>query len=165
MAAHRPLVRYFVCYAHDDAALKQDLLRRLQLRFGVAKHYHFEGWQDGDILPGEGWREEIERALQDCEVGLLLLSFSFLGSEFISTDELPFFVGPTAEKRAVPIALKHVPLDGSIEMRGLENLQLFRDEEGRSFAQLTTDSEKDAFADLLFERLLKIVEKYGVAVS
>src|SRR3954454_12980237 len=43
-------VRYFVSYAHADAALKDRLLRLLGQWFGAARNYVFVPWQDKDIL-------------------------------------------------------------------------------------------------------------------
>jgi internalin A len=46
-------------------------------------------WDDTRIQPGQDWREEIEKALDDARLAILLVSQDFLTSEFISNDELP----------------------------------------------------------------------------
>ena len=102
-------VRYFVCYAHADQKLKDDLLGRLRHFFDSAKDYRFAGWDDGDIELGTDWHEQIQRAIGVCDFGLLLVSPAFLASSYITRNELPHFVAAnpfhlTLQKRAAPIA-------------------------------------------------------------
>jgi WD40 repeat protein len=162
----RPVLRYFVSYAHDDTKLKEDLLERLNRRFVLSTEFRFGGWQDGDILAGENWKAEIERAIERCHFGLLLISHEFLASRFISEEELPHFVATevgdsAARRRAVPVGLKRVPFDGSIDLKGLKELQVFR-HKGRFYAERGAVHTRDAFADALFQQILAIARKHIV---
>jgi WD40 repeat protein len=153
----KPVLRFFVSHAHRDRKLKEDLLGRLATRFSCSTEFCFEGWEDGDILPGDNWRVEIERAIERCHFGLLLVSHEFLASPFITHEELPRFVPEKGQeavawRRAVPVGLKRVPFDGSVDLKGLGELQVFR-HEGRFFAPLRADHTRDAFADDLFQRI------------
>ncbi|MDS4059698.1 MAG: pentapeptide repeat-containing protein, partial [Candidatus Contendobacter sp.] len=160
----KPLIRYFVSYAHQNAKLRKDLLERLQSRLRIAKEYAFEAWQDGDILIGEQWRDQIQQAIVKCHFGLLLVSPEFLGSKFITEKELPHFLPsektPMAWRRAAPVGLKPIAFDGSMDLKGLEALQIFRDQEERFFSERATNNPKDAFADRLFQAILKMVRKH-----
>jgi hypothetical protein len=89
-------VHYFLSYAHEDAGLKDDLLRRLEPLFTIAKNYSFVGWQDGDIRLDEHWHLAIQRAIKNCGFGLLLVSSRFLASRYIGEYELPHFVADDA---------------------------------------------------------------------
>jgi formylglycine-generating enzyme required for sulfatase activity len=46
-------------------------------------------WDDTQVRAGSRWREEIKQALAAARVVVLLVSPSFLASEFIANDELP----------------------------------------------------------------------------
>lgn len=45
-------------------------------------------WSDGQIIPGQEWAPEIIRQLDEADIILLLITSSFLGSEFIGRVEL-----------------------------------------------------------------------------
>lgn len=162
----RPVLSYFVSYARGDTALKEDLLERLERRFDLSTEFHFEGWHDGDILVGEDWKAEIERAIERCHFGLLLISHEFLASRFISEEELPHFVatdpGDSAARRlAVPVELKDISFDDSINLKGLKKPQVFR-HSGGSYYKLRAEHTRDAFAEELFQQILAVARKYIV---
>src|SRR5262249_13182722 len=106
----------------------------------------FELWTDGNILPGQRWRDEIQDALRRCDFGLLLVSPSFLASNFITTAELPLLL---REKRVIPVGLERVLLDGSMDLKGLEERQIFFDSRHKTFGERGTD--KKGFALELYK--------------
>ncbi len=155
-------VRYFVCYAHEDAKLKDRLLPLLRVRLDNAAGFRFEQWHDRDIVLGADWRAQIGQAIADCDFGLLLVSNAFLCSNFIDRNELPHFVAPdpfapAPDKRAVPVALESVPLDSSTNLKGLERIQIYLDRQGRSFQQCRGKAEQKAFADGLRAGILRML--------
>ena len=79
----------FISYAHQDAKWKDDFLKHLApaKRRGLV-----DVWTDDVIQASQNWREEIEKALDTADVGLLLVSANFLASDFIMESELPAFV-------------------------------------------------------------------------
>ena len=159
-------IRFFVSYAHADKRLKEDLLKRLRPRLDIAAKYDFQLWQDRDILPGETWRDEIRNAIDDCQFGLLLVSPSFLASRFIACQELPRFVPadlsePEPEKRAMPVALKPVRFDGTMDLKGLQHVQVFHDPEDKAFSE-RKGTKCDAFADALFGQIIRVLDQYPI---
>jgi TIR domain len=119
---------------------------------------NFPNWSDHDILPGEFWRGEIEQALKKAHFGLLLLSPQFLASNFIGRNELPKLL---EGGMVVPVALHAIPLDGSIDLKGLQDRQIFRDSKGRAFEKCRTQTDRRDFALELFGKIHKLLEKYA----
>jgi len=156
-------LRYFVSYARKDKDQVQRLLDLLEPRLAIARGFRFSPWIDDQIEVGERWTDAIGDALAACDFGLMLLSPNFFASGFIRREELPVFVerirNPSGDlqtrirKPLVPVMLKDIPLDGSADLAGLEQLQVFRDQEGRTFHR-TRCHTADAFADQLVAAIL-----------
>jgi hypothetical protein len=79
-------LRVFVSYSHKDRALKEKLLEQLQ---PLVRFAGVDAWTDDRIRPGDAWRAEIDAALAQADVVLLLVSPSFLASTFIMDEEVP----------------------------------------------------------------------------
>lgn len=76
--------KVFVSYSHVDKDYLIDLKRHFK---PFLKEIDF--WDDSKILPGQKWKDEIRQAINETKVAILLVSTDFLGSDFISTNELP----------------------------------------------------------------------------
>jgi hypothetical protein len=134
------IVKYFVSYAHAYEADKDDLLARLKHRLGMSSAYRFEGWEDGDIVIGEPWHAQIQKAIADCTFGLLLVSPAFLSSGYIDKNELAHFVGPDARKPAIPVVLVPIRFDAMVDLKGLKEVQVFRDRKTRPICNAATSA-------------------------
>ena len=76
----------FVSYSHQD----KEYLERLQKFLKpVINEGIFELWDDTKIAPGQEWKEKIREAINDAIAAILLVSPSFLASDFITKNELP----------------------------------------------------------------------------
>lgn len=76
--------KVFVSYSHADSAFLTDIKRHFKPFLN-----DIEFWDDTNIKPGQKWQDEIEKNIKTCKVAILLLSTDFLGSEFITTREIP----------------------------------------------------------------------------
>lgn len=163
MQLNKTPIRYFISYAHDDKKQKQDCMQRLQPHLNCAKAYEFIPWDDGDIEIGENWFNAIARAMDQCDFGLLMASPAFLSSPFISAHELPRFVssnpGASAQKRAVPVALKPLDFSGHSDLKGLEKIQIFHDADGKAFWERSAGNPRDEWARQLYGKIIKIAPK------
>lgn len=78
--------RAFVSYSHADA----EHLTRLHVHLApYMRQGKVDVWDDTRIRPGMRWKEEIEAAIAQARVAILLVSADFLASEFIASDEVP----------------------------------------------------------------------------
>lgn len=143
-------VRYFVSYAHGDEELPEKLLKELDKQLHASKSYTFERWQDTHLLAGEKWHAEIQKAVQECDFGLLLVSPAFLGSPYIGEHELPPFLN--GKKPCIPVGLCKLDF-ATQDLKGLDQTQIFlhttSDRERRSFAECTDNKQVADFAHTL----------------
>lgn len=75
----------FVSYSRDDEELKNKLCKQLS---GLKRQNKIKLWQDRDIEAGEEWNEEIEAWLESADIFLLLISASFIDSDFCYSKEM-----------------------------------------------------------------------------
>ena len=76
-------VKVFVSYARANKELAVRFLTRFRQQVSASKRYAYAFWRDTQILVGENWNVEIQDALNPCDIGLLLISPAFLGSQYI----------------------------------------------------------------------------------
>jgi hypothetical protein len=98
-------LRVFISYSHDDRKFKDELLAHLK----VFERFHgVRFWTDEHTEPGAGWLEELDNAMREADVALLLVSRSLLSSQFINDVEIPKLVRRHAEEglSVIPILLR-----------------------------------------------------------
>jgi hypothetical protein len=102
--AHAP--RIFISYSHID---EKFMVRLVSMLKPLEKQGILEIWHDREIKPGNEWYQEIQNAINTCNLALLLISIDFLNSRFIQEDELPRLLQLRKEKglRVIPIIVRH----------------------------------------------------------
>ena len=99
-------VNVFVSYSHVD----KPWLERLKVHLKpLERKGKIELWSDKKIDPGKKWKAEVEKALKESVVAILLISADFLASDFIDSDELPPLLAAAAKEETVilPIIIGH----------------------------------------------------------
>jgi hypothetical protein len=70
--------KVFVCYSHDDEALRNRLEQHLSTLIYSGK---ITIWQDQKIPLGANWEDQINTHLSEADLILLLISASFIASK------------------------------------------------------------------------------------
>ena len=117
-------ITVFVSYARANRDLATRFLKNFKEQVAPSRCYSYTYWRDSDILVGEKWHEEIQQALMKCDVGLVLISPAFLGSQYIHEHELPKFL-KRGGKAVIPVLLQPIDLDRH-DLKGLQRTQIFR---------------------------------------
>ncbi|HYU75142.1 MAG TPA: toll/interleukin-1 receptor domain-containing protein [Ktedonobacteraceae bacterium] len=98
-------IRIFYSYAHEDKRYQQ----RIKQQLGLLKNQGLiTQFSDQDILPGQEWKNEVNKKLEDADIILLLVSPAFLDSEYCYTEEMmhAFQRNEAKEARIIPIIIR-----------------------------------------------------------
>ena len=118
----RKKVKFFVSYAHRNQNLVIKFLDHFLEYAGASSKYDYHLWRDStNILVGEDWDKEITTALKQCDIGLLIISASFLGSKYITRVELK----KLRNKPIIPVLLWPIDFE-RFDLKGLQRKQIFR---------------------------------------
>jgi hypothetical protein len=120
-------ISIFVSYCHDDdmwvkkgehglIPFLEQSLKRLGVRF----------WYDRALKGGDKWREEIKRHIDESRLAILLISQSFLNSEFIREHELPRIKARYDEGQLlmIPILVDHTDWESETQLGWITQLQM-----------------------------------------
>lgn len=113
-------IRVFYAYSRDDKRLLKQLRNHLTTfrREGL-----IEDWHDREIVPGSDWESEISENLEIANIILLLVSSSFLASDYCYNKEMKRALEKhdAGEVTVVPIILRPVVWDET-PFRGIQAL-------------------------------------------
>ena len=128
----------FISYSCKDAEWKDRLV--LQLRV-LQRQSLIEVWEDSRIEAGDEWREEIEQALNQAAVAVLMISADFLTSNFILDNEVPALLQRREREgvRIIPVIVKPCPWKRVDWLAGLQARPKGRALSGGSNHQVDTD--------------------------
>jgi hypothetical protein len=102
----------FICYAHEDNESpdpsKRWLERLLKQLAPLKLQEMADIWSDQEIELGEEWHKKIQETLQNVKAAVLLVSDSFLASEYIRSNELPVLLKNANDRGVVilPVLLR-----------------------------------------------------------
>lgn len=97
-----PRLRAFCSYAHEDDALRRQLVRHLST---LTRSNKIDVWNDRNINAGEDWKKQIDANLNRADIVLFLLSADFFASDYIDSVEIQ-----TALERQRRDACRIVPI-------------------------------------------------------
>lgn len=117
-------IKLFLSYAHDDEGDSGDVtefLTELNKCLKASKHFDYQLWADRDLLIGDQWHEKITGSLAECDYGLMLVSLSFITSDYIREYELPPLLN---SGRALPVGFQKIDLQW-FDTKGIAPKQVF----------------------------------------
>ena len=109
-----------ISYSHRD----QEWFSKFEEMF-VGK-LSLDVWSDKELKAGDNWDREIQKSIAEARVVLLLVSPSFLASEYISKRELPRIFEAQKEKRLNVIWVKVRSVPNSLIPPELSNIQSYK---------------------------------------
>jgi len=143
----------FISYAHEDVAWRDEFEGMLA---PACARGLIDLWSDKRIAAGESWSRDIDEALAQARVGLLLVSDCFLKSKFINDVELKRVLA-SAQKDG--IAIRWVPISASLyDVSPLNDIQACWDP-SRPLDGLPIAERKTAIKKICLE----IVEEFGTS--
>ncbi|MCP4594940.1 MAG: toll/interleukin-1 receptor domain-containing protein [Neptuniibacter sp.] len=97
--------KVFISYSHQDKKYLERLLVHLK---PLEKKELIDAWVDTQLMAGDRWKKEIEKALTSAKAAVLLVSADFLASDFIVDNELPPLLQKANSEGAtiIPVILK-----------------------------------------------------------
>ena len=154
-------VSYFVSYARKDSKLAERFLGGLREQLAPSVRYSHSLWNDRAVLVGEDWDREIKAALANCDLGLLLLSPTFLTRDYINNVELPTLLNDQP-KPILPVLLRNVDLQRH-DLLGIDKHQIFcaqdNQENPRSFEACRDSLARVNFVEQLFAQIEQRLDK------
>jgi DNA-binding MarR family transcriptional regulator len=142
-------IRLFYSYSHKDEELRKELEEHLSL---LKRQGYLVGWHDRMIGAGEEWRGQLDRNLEEAQVILLLISPSFLASDYCYDIETKRALErhDRGEARVIPILLRPVDWEGAPFSR-LQGLPI-------DLRPVTTWSNRDEAFRNIAQGLRRVVE-------
>jgi hypothetical protein len=154
--SRRKAASVFVSYAREDEQLRDKLSDHLG---GLRTGGYISEWNDGQIVPGQEWAPEISRRLDEADIILLLVTSSFLGSEYIGKVELARALERHRRGEAIVIPVILKPADW--QSTGLKGLQALP-KDGKA---VSTWSDQDSAFLNIAQGLRRAVDKWRASES
>jgi len=150
-------LKIFISYSHKDEEFKDDLVTMLE---GLRRQGVISPWQDRCIEEGDEWYQEIQDAMNECDLAILLVSKHFIASRFIQDEELPLLLQRRSDLglRVVPIIVR--PCKWSSEP-ALSKLQALP-KDGKA---VITFSKENGDSDQVWTDIATAIEKRAKANS
>lgn len=144
----------FICYAHEDGLWKNELLdhlRSLQREPIV--------WSDEQIEGGDDWLKEIEQAMSEAQVAIVLISRDSLGSKFIRSKEVPYLLERRAEEgvKVIPLLVRDCPHKAHEWLKGMQ----LRPKDGEPLSGRRKHTIEKLLTDLVYEVVNALDESAG----
>jgi formylglycine-generating enzyme required for sulfatase activity len=147
----------FISYSHNDAVWKERLVKQLSVLENVGL---LQVWDDQRIEAGQDWEQEIEAAMSDAAVTVLMVSADFLTSKFIKTKEIPRLLQRREQEgmRVIPVIVRPCPWKSVSWLSAMQA----RPKDGRPLAQ-GSRARYEADLTAIVEEIADILQDFETA--
>lgn len=157
MASERTKV--FISYSHADGPWLEKVKKALK---PLERDHGDAIWHDQKLEPGATWANEIQGAIDEAKVAVLLVSRDFMASDFIGGQELPPLLKAAQDSGAVILPV-HVGRSAFGEDRYLRHIQGVNDP--AKPLKAATEDEQDQVLENLRRAVLKALLGPTLAVA
>lgn len=143
----------FISYSHEDDKWLTKVVKTLK---SLQRYYdNVDSWSDKKIMASDVWKAEIDKALGNATIAILLVSPDFMASDFITKEELqPILNKAVAEgTKILTLVLRPTPL---LEESGLLKYQAVNDPKKPLTGM--TEYEQETVLVNLVEAIKKIID-------
>lgn len=150
-----PAPSIFISYSHKDEPWKDRLVEHLGI---LEREKRLRTWNDRRIKAGQEWLPEIETAMNEARVAVLLISTSFLNSEFIRSREVPLLLERRVKEgvHVFPVIVKDCLWE---EVDWLSSLQV-RPQDGKALETVPA-AKRNGELKKIAKEILEILEDQG----
>ncbi len=144
----------FISYSHDDQ-IWLDKFREM-----LSGQDTMRIWTDHDINGGEDWNNRIRTEIAQTRIALLLVSPSFLSSDFIRREELPLILQAREEGLVVKwVLVRSTPMSNIPDE--LTKLQSFKiHQSAKTALSELSEGEADAEVSSICERIIENMARF-----
>lgn len=138
--------KVFISYAHKDEQWRETMRKALK---SLERKGQLDVWDDRRLRVGDAWRKEIETALAECSIAILLVTLDFLNSDFINDVELAQ-IFERHEKEGLwiyPILIGPCDWEGEDQLKA-KQMKLCN---GQPFKKASEADQEEAFAEVAKE--------------
>ena len=158
-------IKFFISSAEVDKKVAMEVVAGLKKNFEAAskvdgRKYELWNYKD-ELLVGDLFDKEIEKAIGECHFGIGLVSLDFLISNYIKDKELPNFVSDSGKilKRLYPVPLGVFDIATQVPEK-LRKIQFFkRKDAGLEFYERLDEPERNDFIHELYLQIKKSLDK------
>ncbi|MEI7726922.1 MAG: COR domain-containing protein [Bacteroidota bacterium] len=152
--------KIFISYSSADRNLRQIFEQRLKVHLASAKYKYDTVWSDVEIPAGSDWNEKIQTALNQSNIGILLVSQQFLGSRYCMGVEFKEMLDRRKSEGyiIIPVLLQKCNFQNNAELNKKQFVQTSKSECG-----ITDKSGKNEL--MPFDKILNIKDKYGTILN
>lgn len=144
--------KIFISYSHRD----REWLSRIKVHLKALTNegLAIDVWDDSRIKSGQKWQEEIEKALNEAAIAILLISADFIASDFIIKNELPPLL-KGAELKGTKIIPVIISPSRFIQNKSLSIFQSINDPKEEVLSDLPNNKQES-----IYVRLASVIDEY-----
>lgn len=142
--------KIFISYSHKDKKWKDLVANHLK---AASLDVEMDVWDDSRIDVGDSWKTEIETALNNATIALLLISVDFLNSRFIRDVELPSIIQQRKKEGlwVIPIIVRDCPWKTNPWLKEIQAIP----RDGKTLSQLQKTGRAERELTELVENIVK----------